>query len=243
MAVSNPAQLTSVKTVFGGPGALSVYIAGGSYVPAGTSGDNGAVPSSLPLPLSKLAGTVAFTPGTVTYTSSSGTFTVPIGTTTIAIEIVGGAGAGGYGARDFVGDQDYGGGGGGGGAYSKTSASASGGGQSLSWAVGRGGNYTDGINGVNTTVSGSLISAMTAGGGQAGGSAQGGFSGSGGIGGPGGTASGGNVANNTGSAGSDGGAFIPGYGGDSYSTGGNGGVGSGDPGASGAGGNVTFTWS
>ena len=112
MPVTNPAQLTSVVAIFGGPGNLRSYLAGGTYVPPGTTGVNGAVPSSGSLPLSKLAGTVNFTPGTVTYTSSSGSFTVPSGTVTLVIEAVGGAGAGGYGSYDSVADQAYGGGGG-----------------------------------------------------------------------------------------------------------------------------------
>ena len=238
MPVSNPAQLTSVVAIFGGPGSLSVYIAGGSYVPPGTSGPNGAVPSSLPIQLSKLADTVNFTPGTVTYTSSSGSFTVPSGTVTLVIEAVGGAGAGGYGSYDFVAEQAYGGGGGGGGAKSNTSVAASGGGQSLSWSVGRGGNYVDGLYGVASTVSGGLITTMTAGGGTPGSSGQ-----PTGQVGSGGTASGGNVSDSIGYNGDQGDAYNAGAGGSSYSSGGTGGYGASAEGDPGANGYVTFTWS
>ena len=243
----NSLSLSQIQGEFGGsnPISLSEYYAGGSYVPSGTVGyPNGggavAIPTTGTISINNFFGATAFIPGTVTYTSGSGTFTVPSGTTTIAIEIVGGAGAGGYGARDFVADQDYGGGGGGGGAKSNTSASASGGGQSLSWAVGRGGNYTDGVIGVASTVSGSLISSMSGGGGQPGDS---GYPNSSGAGGAGGTASGGNVSNTSGDAGSGGGAGYPGNGGNNYSTGGSGGVGAGVQGDAGAGGYVKFTWS
>jgi hypothetical protein len=235
MPVSNPAQLTSVVAIFGGPGNLRSYLAGGTYVPPGTTGVNGAVPSSGSLPLSKLAGTVNFTPGTVTYTSSSGVFTVPSGTTTLVIEIVGGAGAGGYGTNDSF--QDYGGGGGGGGAKSITSVAASGGGQSLSWLVGRGGNYVDGLYGVASTVSGVLITTMTAGGGTPGSSNYPTASG-----GPGGTATGGNVSNSTGDAGNQGDIANPGLGGSNYSQGGTGGYGASVQGDPGAGGYVKFTY-
>ena len=238
MPVSNPAQLTSVVAIFGGPGNLRSYLAGGTYVPPGTTGVNGAVPSSGSLPLSKLAGTVNFTPGTVTYTSSSGSFTVPSGTVTLVIEAVGGAGAGGYGSYDSVADQAYGGGGGGGGAKSITSVAASGGGQSLSWSVGRGGNYVDGLYGVASTVSGGLITTMTAGGGDPGSSGQPTASG-----GAGGTASGGNVSNSTGDTGGQGDASSSGLGGNNFSQGGMGGYGGSVQGDPGAGGYVTFTWS
>jgi len=235
MPVSNPAQLTSVVAIFGGPGSLSSYLAGGTYVPPGTTGVNGAVPSSLPIPLSKLAGTVNFTPGTVTYTSSSGVFTVPSGTTTLVIEIVGGAGAGGFGDND--GFQDYGGGGGGGGSKSITSVAASGGGQILNYSVGAAGSWSTLPDGGASSVSGVLITTMTAGGGYAGGN---GYPSA--AGGAGGSASGGNVSNSSGSVGDSGGANIGGQGGASFSVGGQGGVGSGNPGDPGAGGYVTFTY-
>jgi len=241
LPASGPLSLNDIKGEFGPVGspanvALGNYYAGGAYVPPGTSGTYGAVPSSGTISIQNFYGTTAFTPGTVTYTSSSGVFTVPSGTTTIYIEIVGGAGAGGYGTNDSF--QDYGGGGGGGGAKSITSAAASGGGQSLTWLVGRGGNYVDGLYGVASTVSGVLITTMTAGGGTPGSSNYPTASG-----GPGGTATGGNVSNSTGDAGNQGDIANPGLGGSNYSQGGTGGYGAsvqGDPGADGY---VTFTWS
>ena len=236
MPVSNPAQLTSVVAIFSGPGNLRSYLAGGTYVPPGTTGVNGAVPSSGSLPLSKLAGTVNFTPGTVTYTSgTSATFTVPTGTTTLDIEIVGGAGAGGFGSND--GFQDYGGGGGGGGSKSITSVAASGGGQNLTYSVGAAGSWSTLPDGGASSVSGVLITTMTAGGGYAGGN---GYPSA--AGGAGGSASGGNVSNSSGSVGDSGGANIGGQGGASFSVGGQGGVGSSNPGDPGAGGYVKFTW-
>lgn len=48
LPTSGPLTLADIQTEFGGsnPISLSEYYAGGSYVPAGTSGTNGAVPSS-----------------------------------------------------------------------------------------------------------------------------------------------------------------------------------------------------
>ena len=48
LPTSGPISLSDIQTEFGGsnPISLSEYYAGGSYVPAGTSGTNGAVPSS-----------------------------------------------------------------------------------------------------------------------------------------------------------------------------------------------------
>ena len=48
LPTSGPLTLADIQTEFGGsnPISLSEYYAGGAYVPAGTSGTNGAVPSS-----------------------------------------------------------------------------------------------------------------------------------------------------------------------------------------------------
>lgn len=64
---SGPIKFSELQTEFGGsnPVSLSEYYAGGAYVPAGTSGVNGAVPTSGALALSKFYGTVKgpiFTP-------------------------------------------------------------------------------------------------------------------------------------------------------------------------------------
>jgi hypothetical protein len=244
MPVTNPAQLTSVVTIFGGPGSLSSYLAGGAYVPPGTTGVNGAVPSSLPIPLSKLAGTVNFTPVTNTYTSGSGNETVPTNASSVTITVVGAGGTGGSSYVDFGSDIYNSGGGGGGAGYSTiTRAVASGDwGTTIAYSVGTSG-------GVDSTTTGSLAAgavSLTGGGGGAGGSAD---SGSGGTGGTAGTASGGST-NTSGSAGGNGSASMSsgnagGAGGASGGTAyGDGADGADAPGAAGAvgGGVVTFAW-
>ena len=240
LPASGPLSLSDIQGEFGGsnPISLSEYYAGGAYVAPGVSGTYGAVPSSGAISIRNFYGTTVFTPGTVTYTSSSGSFTVPYGTATLVIEAVGGAGAGGYGNYDIFTGQDYGGGGGGGGAKSNTSVAASGGGQSLSWSVGAAGSWNTSANGGSSSVSGGLITTMTAGGGVAGST---GFPTA--PGGAGGTASGGNVSNNTGDTGAQGDSSTAGFGGTNYSTGGLGGYGDNVPGNDGIGGYVTFTWS
>lgn len=244
MPVSNPAQLTSVVAIFGGPGSLSSYLAGGAYVPAGTTGVNGAVPSSLPIPLSKLAGTVNFTPVTNTYTSGSGNETVPTGASSLTLTVVGAGGSGGGSYVDFGSDIYNSGGGGGGAGYSTITRAVASGDWSttVAYSVGTSG-------GVSSTTTGSLAAgsvSLTGGGGGAGGSAD---SGSGGAGGTGGTASGGST-NTSGSAGSSGSASSssgnPGgaggaSGGTAYGTGANGADAPGSPGSVG-GGVVIFAW-
>jgi hypothetical protein len=244
MPVSNPAQLTSVVAIFGGPGSLSSYLAGGTYVPPGTTGVNGAVPSSLPIPLSKLAGTVNFTPVTNTYTSGSGNETVPTGASSLTLTVVGAGGTGGSSYTDSGSDIYNSGGGGGGAGYSTITRAVASGDWSttVAYSVGTSG-------GVSSTTTGSLAAgsvSLTGGGGGAGGSAD---SGSGGAGGTGGTASGGST-NTSGSTGGNGSASSssgnPGgaggaSGGTAYGTGGDGASAPGTAGAVG-GGVIIFAW-
>ena len=58
---SGPLTLTDIQTEFGGatPTSLNEYYAGGSYVPSGTSGTYGAVPSSGQISLQNFYGTSA----------------------------------------------------------------------------------------------------------------------------------------------------------------------------------------
>lgn len=59
LPTSGPLTLADIQTEFGGsnPISLSEYYAGGSYVPAGTTGTNGAVPSSGTISISNFYGT------------------------------------------------------------------------------------------------------------------------------------------------------------------------------------------
>lgn len=61
LPTSGPLTLANIQTEFGGsnPISLSEYYAGGAYVPAGTSGTNGAVPSSGTISISNFYGTSA----------------------------------------------------------------------------------------------------------------------------------------------------------------------------------------
>jgi hypothetical protein len=58
---SGPLSLNDIKGEFNGPGSPSLgdYYAGGSYVPPGTSGTYGAVPSSGPISIQNFYGTSA----------------------------------------------------------------------------------------------------------------------------------------------------------------------------------------
>ena len=58
---SGPLSLNDIKGEFGGPGSpsLSNYYAGGSYVPSGTSGTYGAVPTGGTISISNFYGTQA----------------------------------------------------------------------------------------------------------------------------------------------------------------------------------------
>jgi hypothetical protein len=66
LPTSGPLTLADIQTEFGGsnPISLSEYYAGGGLVPSGTTGTNGAVPSSGTISISNFYGTsnVAFTP-------------------------------------------------------------------------------------------------------------------------------------------------------------------------------------
>lgn len=59
LPTSGPLSLNDIKGEFGGPTSPSLgdYYAGGSYVPAGTSGTNGAVPSTGTISISNFYGT------------------------------------------------------------------------------------------------------------------------------------------------------------------------------------------
>jgi hypothetical protein len=59
LPTSGPLSLSNIQTEFGGsnPISLSEYYAGGAYVPAGTSGTNGPVPSSGAISISNFYGT------------------------------------------------------------------------------------------------------------------------------------------------------------------------------------------
>jgi hypothetical protein len=59
LPTSGPLSLNDIKGEFGGPTSPSLgdYYAGGTYVPAGTSGTNGPVPSSGPISISNFYGT------------------------------------------------------------------------------------------------------------------------------------------------------------------------------------------
>ena len=63
LPTSGPLALTDIQTEFGGsnPISLNEYYAGGSYVPAGTSGTNGAVPSLGEISIANFYGTTNFT--------------------------------------------------------------------------------------------------------------------------------------------------------------------------------------
>lgn len=109
---SGPLSLSDIQTEFGGsnPIGINEYYAGGSYVPAGTSGTYGAVPSSGTISIQNFYGTSKLVPGQQAYTSA-GTYTwvAPTAVTSVSVVAIGGGGAGrnsGFGC---------GGGGGGGG--------------------------------------------------------------------------------------------------------------------------------
>lgn len=61
LPTSGPITLADIQTEFGGanPISLSEYYAGGAYVPAGTTGTNGAIPSSSTIKLSDFYGAPA----------------------------------------------------------------------------------------------------------------------------------------------------------------------------------------
>ena len=243
---SGPLSLSDIQGEFGGsnPISLSEYYAGGAYVPPGTSGTYGAVPSSGAIGIRNFYGTTKFTPVTNTYTTGSGNETVPTGATSLTLTVVGAGGSGGSSYVDFGSDIYNSGGGGGGAGYSIITRAVASGDWSttIAYSVGTSG-------GVSSTTTGSLAAgavSLTGGGGGAGGSAD---SGSGGAGGTAGTASGGST-NTSGSAGSSGSTSMssgnPGgaggaSGGTAYGDGADGADAPGSPGAVG-GGVIIFAW-
>lgn len=209
LPTSGPLSLANIQTEFGGsnPISLSEYYAGGAYVPSGTTGTYGAVPSSGAISLRNFYGTSKFTPVTRTYTTGTGaTDTVPTGATSVTIRVVGG---GGSGAKDSV----NGAGGGGSGGYALRTIAVSGG-QTFTYTVGQGGagvsvDQTNGNSGGDSTVTGTVTGgsvSMTGGGGERG------YTGL--VPGAGGTASGGstNTPGNAGSGGNAGASVYSGYG-------------------------------
>lgn len=190
---SGPLTLADIQTEFGGsnPISLSEYYAGGAYVPAGTSGTYGAVPSSGTISIRNFYGTKKFTPVTNTYNSGSGTETIPTGASQLVIEVwQGGAGGGG----DSYGNV---GGGGGAGAYAKKTLSltsadygktftysvgAGGAGGTLTGSGGVGGDSTVNNGTYATTVAIAAVSGITAsGGGPSTGAGSPGAGGAGGL--------------------------------------------------------------
>jgi hypothetical protein len=249
LPTSGPLSLNDIKGEFGPVGspvnvALGDYYAGGSYVPPGTSGIYGAVPTSGAISIQNFYGTSAFVPVTNTYTSGSGNETIPTGATSLTLTVVGAGGTGGNSYVDFGSDIYNSGGGGGGAGYSTiTRAVVSGDwGGTIAYSVGTSG-------GASSTTTGSVTAgavSLTGGGGSSGTSAD---SGSGGAGGAGGSASGGST-NTSGAAGGNGTASMssgnPGgaggaSGGTGYGTGANGADAPGSAGAVG-GGVVIFAW-
>jgi hypothetical protein len=192
---SGALKFSDIQGEFGGanPISLSEYYAGGSYVPSGTSGVNGSVPSSGALSMSKFYGTTKFTGVTHTYNSGSGNEVVPTGSQHLTVYVSGGGGKGGayYYGGDL--DQQGGGGAGAGGTAIKTiPISPSDWGTNLAYVVGA-------ANIGNSTVTG-LAMSLTGNHGNPGGNASSGNPGSPGTG---GTASGGD-SNVTGGDGSPG---------------------------------------
>lgn len=72
LPTSGPLSLNDIKGEFGGPTSPSLgdYYAGGIYVPAGTTGTNGPVPSSGPISIRNFYGTSNIPPLTVSIRST-----------------------------------------------------------------------------------------------------------------------------------------------------------------------------
>lgn len=125
LQTSGAISLNDIATEFGGtvPHSLSEYYAGGGLVPAGTSGTNGAVPSSGAISLSNFYGTTAILTGQTLYKAIYDTntnsyqenfsFVVPPGVFSISVVCIGegamggafnevGSGGGGGGALAFA---------------------------------------------------------------------------------------------------------------------------------------------
>ena len=95
---SGPLSLNDIQTEFGGtnPIGLNEYYAGGANVPAGTTGTNGAVPSSGTISIFNFYGTAKAIRGCATYTTA-GTYTwvaPSSGVTSVSVVAIGGGGGG-----------------------------------------------------------------------------------------------------------------------------------------------------
>ena len=209
---SGSLAFSEIQTEFTGsnPISLSEYYAGGAtgYVPAGTTGINGAIPSSVAISVSKFYGSIKFTPVTNTFTSGSGNVSIPYGAQSVTITVVGAGGYGGNSYTDTGSDYYSSGGGGGGAGYSrKTIAVAYGDWPgTIAYSVGS-------YGGQSSTSSGTLAAgaiSITATGGDAGTSGDQYSAGSGGSGGSG---SGGDINLNGSSGGSGGNGNSSGVGG------------------------------
>jgi hypothetical protein len=141
---SGSLAFSEIQTEFTGsnPISLSEYYAGGLYVPAGSTGINGSIPSSGTISVSKFYGSTRFTPfsqGPFTTAGSSGSVTIPVGASTVTLTIVGAGGIGSspasYPGIDFYAG---GGGGGGGGTIIWTISVAGYAGETMSYYVGNG---------------------------------------------------------------------------------------------------------
>jgi fibronectin-binding autotransporter adhesin len=244
---SGSLAFSEIQTEFTGsnPISLSEYYAGGSYVPAGSTGINGAIPSSGTISVSKFYGSTRFTPfsqGPFTTAGSSGSVTIPVGASTVTLTIVGAGGIGAspanYPQIDFYAG---GGGGGGGGTIVWTISVAGYAGETMSYYVGDGGyGQVDGAATKNSYVTWQSLS-PTAFGGRDGTAPQGNYGNeSPGVGGAGGQTGGNGLFNpitrNNGSDGGNGGYFSDGFGGPP-----NGGEWNGSSGAGGSG-SVRFDW-
>lgn len=191
LPVSGPLTLTAIKGEFGGNASpkISDYYAGGAFVPSGTAGINGPIPSSGAIAFSKFYGASNFVPHANDFFSGSGVVPVPGGAVQLIVEVWGLPGQGGNGA---TGGADHQGGGGGSGGYSKTVVALSG---------DAGKNVTYDATGAPSLASAALTNLtfnMTANAGNAGFNATGTTNG---LGNTGGTASGGNTTNATGASG------------------------------------------
>jgi hypothetical protein len=184
LPTTGPLGLQAIQTEFGGvnPIGLNEYYAGGGLVPAGTSGTNGAVPSSGAISIQSFYGSqmIYASGGTVTasggYTihtfNTSGTFTINGSGKTIEVLIV----AGGSGGNPNSGLDSWQGGGGAGGLLTRSSVITQG---AYGVVIGAAGTRA---NGGNSTFDG-----MTAFGGGSSRSYTSGVGGSGGCGGGSGT--------------------------------------------------------
>ena len=99
LPTSGPLTLANIQTEFGGanPIGLNEYYAGGAYVPSGTTGTYGAVPSSGAISIRNFYGTSAIIQGSAVYgTAGAGCYSwvVPAGVTSVSVVVIGGGGGG-----------------------------------------------------------------------------------------------------------------------------------------------------